>query len=97
MDWTEIDREDFRRLLVEIDAARMPFGKYAGVAITDLPSEYLTWFAERGFPAGRLGELLAYVYEIKGVGMDAVFEPLRKARGGRMTARKPRRRGYDFE
>ena len=49
------------------DAARMPFGKYAGVAITDLPSEYLTWFAERGFPAGRLGELLASVYEIKGV------------------------------
>ncbi len=97
MDWTEIDREDFRRLLVEIDAARMPFGKYAGFPITDLPSEYLTWFAERGFPKGRLGELLAYVYEIKGVGMDGVFEPLRQARGGRAKMRKPRRRGYDFE
>ena len=97
MHWTEIDREDFRQLLLEIDAMRMPFGKYAGFPITDLPPEYLAWFAERGFPKGRLGELLAVVHEVKGVGMDAVFDPLRKARGGRATFRKPRRRRYDFE
>ena len=94
----EIDREDFRNLLAEIGRTRMPFGKYgraavppAGMPIYDLPIEYLGWFKERGFPKGRLGELLAIVYEVKGVGMDALFEPLRQANGGR-TRYKPRRK-----
>ncbi len=94
----EIDREDFRNLLNEIGRTRMPFGKYgraavppAGMPIYDLPIEYLGWFKERGFPKGRLGELLAIVYEVKGVGMDALFDPLRQANGGR-TRLKPRRK-----
>lgn len=94
----EIDREDFRNLLAEIGRTRMPFGKYgraavppAGMPIYDLPIEYLGWFKERGFPKGRLGELLAIVYEVKGVGMDALFDPLRQANGGR-TRYKPRRK-----
>ena len=94
----EIDREDFRNLLAEIGRTRMPFGKYgraavppAGMPIYDLPIEYLGWFKERGFPKGRLGELLAIVYEVKGVGMDALFDPLRQANGGR-TRYKPRQK-----
>jgi uncharacterized protein len=89
-DITEIDREDFRNLLAEIGAARIPFGKFgikfyppSGVPIMDLPEEYLAWFKERGFPKGRLGELMAQVFEIKAVGMDQVFDPMRQARGGR--------------
>ena len=104
MDLTEIDREDFRNLLAEIGGTRMPFGKFgpkeyppAGVPIMDLPPEYLAWFKERGFPKGRLGELLAQVYAVKEVGMDAVFDPLRAARGGRFKLRKPKRRTFDFE
>lgn len=97
MEWGEIEREEFRQLLVEIDATRMPFGKYAGMPLPDLPPEYLAWFAERGFPHGRLGELLAQVHEIKQVGMDMVFDPLRQARGGRASFRAPRRRGYNFD
>ena len=65
-DITEIDREDFRNLLIEIGKTRIPFGKFgikayppAGVPIMDLPPEYLCWFQERGFPKGRLGELMA--------------------------------------
>jgi uncharacterized protein len=104
MDLTDIDREDFRNLLGEIGRTRMPFGKFgireyppAGVPIMDLPPEYLAWFKERGFPKGRLGELLAQVHAIKEVGMDVVFDPLRKANGGRFPLRQGKRRSFDFE
>lgn len=100
----EIDREDFRNLLAEIGAARMPFGKYGpeahpptGFPIYDLPPEYLGWFAERGFPKGRLGELMAIVTEIKSCGMDAVFDPLRQANGGRARYKPPRPKNFRFE
>ena len=81
----------------------MPFGKFGpkdypprGVPIIDLPPEYLAWFQERGFPPGRLGELMAMVFEIKQSGADAVFQPLRAANGGRTRLRKGRRRVFDF-
>ncbi len=103
-DFGEIDREDFRNLLAEIGATRMPFGKYgiksyppAGVPIIDLPVEYLCWFKERGFPKGRLGELLAQVCEIKEVGMDQVFDPIRRANGGRFPLTPARRKGFSWD
>ncbi|MES2997535.1 MAG: DUF3820 family protein [Verrucomicrobiota bacterium] len=99
----EIDREDFRNLLAEIGVAHMPFGKFGrkdypprGVPLMDLPMEYLVWFKERGFPKGRLGELMEQVFEIKAVGMDAVFDPLRAARGGRYPLRPEKRRSFRF-
>ncbi len=104
MDSTEIDREDFRNLLAEIGKTRMPFGKFGikeypphGVPIMDLPPEYLCWFKERGFPKGRLGELMAQVSEIKNVGMDSVFDPMRQAMGGRFRLTPTRRKSFDFE
>jgi len=103
-DITEIDREDFRNLLIEIGKTRIPFGKFgikayppAGVPIMDLPPEYLSWFQERGFPKGRLGELMAQVCEIKSVGMDSVFDPLRQANGGRFRLQPARRKSFGFE
>ena len=90
MHWTEIDRDDFRNLLNEIYHTHMPFGMFGkekypprGVPIFDLPEEYLIWFKQRSFPKRRLGELMAYVCEIKETGMDSLFEPMRKANGGR--------------
>ena len=104
MNLTDIDREDFRNLLVDIGRTRMPFGKFgikayppAGVPIMDLPVEYLIWFQQNGFPKGRLGELLAQVCEIKSVGMDSVFDPIRRANGGRFPLRQEKRRSFDFE
>lgn len=104
MNLIDMDREDFRQLLLEIGKWRMPFGKFgpkdyppAGVPIMDLPPEYLLWFKERGFPKGRLGELMATVCEVKEVGMDAVFDPLRSANGGRYKLRPQKRRSFDFE
>ena len=101
---TEIEREDFRNLLVEIGKTRMPFGKFgikayppAGAPIMDLPMAYLCWFLERGFPKGRLGELMAQVCEIKSVGMDSVFDPMRQANGGRYKLKPGRNKSFDFE
>ncbi len=53
------------------------------VRISSLNLEYLLWFKQRSFPNGRLGELMAHVCEIKETGMDSLFEPMRKANGGR--------------
>ena len=101
--FTEIDRDDFRNLLNEIAGAYMPFGKYGpkdypprGVPLTDLSPEYFGWFMERGWPKGRLGELMAIVSEIKSTGADHVFEPIRQARGGRVSVRR-RRPNADFD
>ena len=90
----DADREEFRQILAEIGDLHMPFGRYGpdrfpprGIPVMDLPLEYLEWFRQKGFPQGRLGELLEIVFEIKDVGMDSVFEPLREARGGRVSTR----------
>ena len=55
----------------------MPFGKYKGRVIADLPGNYLNWFAREGFPSGELGRLLALMHEIDHNGLTALLEPLR--------------------
>lgn len=64
-------------LLLELAAARMPYGRYAGLRLVDLPEPYLVWFARQGFPKGRLGEMLQTVHVIKVNGLEYLFEPLR--------------------
>ena len=56
----------------------MPFGKYKGVTLCDLPEPYLVWFHQKGFPDGKLGMLLASLYEIKLNGLEYLLKPLRK-------------------
>ncbi len=63
--------------LLELASMKMPFGKYAGRLLVDLPEPYVVWFAQRGFPKGRLGTLLAIVYEIKVNGLEYLFEPIK--------------------
>jgi uncharacterized protein (DUF3820 family) len=55
----------------------MPFGKYKGRLIADLPGNYLTWFAREGFPEGEIGRLLALMHEIDHNGLSALLAPLR--------------------
>jgi uncharacterized protein len=56
----------------------MPYGKYKGRVIADLPANYLAWFARKGFPPGKLGRLLALMLEIDHNGLKPLLEPLRK-------------------
>jgi len=68
--------------LLSLAAMRMPFGKYQGRLLIDLPEPYVVWFANQGFPEGKLGRMLQAVYEIKANGLEYLFEPLRKGRAG---------------
>ena len=56
----------------------MPFGKYKGRLIADLPGNYLSWFARKGFPDGEIGRLLALMHEIDHNGLSSLLEPLRR-------------------
>ena len=64
------------KLLLELAAMKMPFGKYAGRLLIDLPEPYVVWFARQGFPQGKLGRMLAIVHEIKINGLEYLFAPL---------------------
>ncbi|MDD2916002.1 MAG: DUF3820 family protein [Gallionella sp.] len=56
----------------------MPFGKYQGRLIADLPGQYLNWFARKGFPPGEIGQLLALMQELDHNGLSPLLDPLRK-------------------
>jgi uncharacterized protein (DUF3820 family) len=64
--------------LLKLANYRMPFGKYKGQLLIDLPEPYVVWFAKQGFPNGELGTMLRIVYEIKLNGLEYLFKPLRK-------------------
>jgi uncharacterized protein (DUF3820 family) len=55
----------------------MPYGKYKGRVLADLPGHYLGWFAREGFPRGELGTLLSLMYEIDHNNLRALLAPLR--------------------
>ena len=66
-----------KEYLVTIVRTRMPFGKYKGRLLIDLPEAYIVWFAQQGFPKGELGNMLECVYEIKLNGLEYLLNPLR--------------------
>lgn len=63
--------------LLKVANMKMPFGKYNGKALIDLPEEYLLWFVDRGFPQGKLGFLMQLTLEIKINGLDEIVQPLK--------------------
>lgn len=65
-------------LLKELVTMKMPFGKYKGTVLCDLPVFYLEWFQKQGFPKGKLGMLLGTIYEIRINGLGNLLEPLKK-------------------
>ena len=68
-----------KKILLEIVTKRMPFGKYKGTLIADIPIFYLEWFLRKGgFPDGKLGVWLATTYEIKNNGLQEIIETLKK-------------------
>ncbi|WP_200391422.1 DUF3820 family protein [Roseibacillus ishigakijimensis] len=83
MEFGDIDQEEWRQIYEDLCVYRMPFGRYQDRLLVSLPDEYLMWFQRQGFPTGRLGELMAFVYEVKMAGAEEVFVPiLRRERRG---------------
>ena len=64
---------------LKLAQAIMPFGKYAGRRLVDLPERYDVWLSRKGFPKGELGEMLSTVYEIKVNGLEYLFKPLKES------------------
>ena len=69
-------------MLEKLVRMEMPYGKYKGRVLADLPGHYLGWFAREGFPAGELGRLLALMYELDHNNLKALLLPLRGAKNG---------------
>lgn len=69
-----METQDLQRLVT----IRMPYGKYQGRLLADLPGAYLAWFAREGFPPGQLGRLLALMLELDHNGLSGLLEPLRE-------------------
>lgn len=69
--------------LQQLVRMKMPYGKYQDQLIADLPGHYLAWFARKGFPPGKLGQLLALMHEIDHNGLRPLLLPLRKNSAGR--------------
>jgi uncharacterized protein len=70
----QMNREHLELLLTR----EMPYGKYKGRLIADLPGHYLNWFARVGFPHGEIGQLLALMQELDHNGLSSLLDPLRK-------------------
>ena len=64
-------------VLFTLSTMEMPYGKYKGMRLVDLPEPYVVWMSQKGFPKGKLGELLQMVYEIKVNGLEYLFKPLK--------------------
>ncbi|MDP1548783.1 MAG: DUF3820 family protein [Nitrosomonas sp.] len=69
-----MDPEHLQLLVTRV----MPYGKYQGRLIADLPGNYLNWFARKGFPHGEIGKLLALMHELDHNGLTSLLAPLRK-------------------
>ena len=67
-----------KRMLVDLTIERMPYGRYKGYVLCDLPEPYLVWMSQNGFPEGRLGVMLASLYEIKLNGLEYLLRNIKK-------------------
>lgn len=65
--------------LIALANEYMPFGKYKGLKLIDLPEPYIVWFHDKGFPQNRLGKLLGLLYEIKLNGLEHLVYPLKNS------------------
>ena len=76
----EIDPIPNGKILIEVVTTKMPFGRFEGQLLCNLPVSYLEWFARKGFPKGKLGMLLQTIYEIKINGLEDLLTPIKQGR-----------------
>jgi uncharacterized protein len=69
--------------LIRLIQAKIPFGRFKGRYVTDLPVSYLEWFSRKGFPRGEMGQYLATMYEIKINGLESLLTPIIRSQRGK--------------
>ncbi|MGV3460975.1 MAG: DUF3820 family protein [Flavobacterium sp.] len=69
--------DDQQKLLIKLAHTKMPFGKYEGRYLIDLPEYYVVWYNNKGFPKGQLGDQLRLVYELKLNGLEHIIRNIR--------------------
>ena len=67
-----------QQFLIDLAKMRMPFGKYKGTFLIDLPEHYVVWYHNKGFPKGKLGQMLGLVYELQLNGLEDMIRDIRK-------------------
>lgn len=70
--------EDQKEFLIKLAHTKMPFGKYEGRYLIDLPEYYVVWYNNKGFPKGMLGDMLRLVYELKLNGLESLIHNIKK-------------------
>jgi len=64
-------------LLLDLVRMQMPYGKYKGYLICNIPESYLLWYKDKGFPKGKLGDLMSTMFEIRVNGLEYLLTPLK--------------------
>ena len=67
------------KILLSLTTFKMPYGKYKGRFICDIPEHYLVWYHSKGFPSGKLGMLLSTMYEIRLNGLEYIIKEIKKS------------------
>lgn len=73
-----LNQDQSKQFLLKLANTKMPYGKYEGRFMIDLPEYYVVWYRNKGFPKGQIGEMLATVYELKLNGLEELVRRLRK-------------------
>ena len=67
-----------KQFLIDLAKMKMPYGKYKGRYLIDLPEHYLIWYKNKGFPNGKIGKQLESVYEIQLNGLEDIVREVRR-------------------
>jgi hypothetical protein len=66
-----------KQFLIDLAKMRMPFGKYKGTYLIDLPEHYIVWYRQKGFPSGKLGQQMGLVHELQLNGLEDLIRKIR--------------------
>lgn len=73
-----INQQQSKQFLIKLAKTKMPYGKYKGKYMIDLPEHYVVWYKNKGFPKGQIGEMIATVYELKVNGLEELVRNIQR-------------------
>ncbi len=67
-----------KQILIDLAKMKMPYGKYKGRYLIDLPERYIVWYKNKGFPSGKIGKQLELVYELQLNGLEDIVREVKR-------------------